>query len=85
MRASHKITMEIPDELFLEIVNFKKKAHITDDAAAAFELIKRALTLPPYFTDFDWKRAEKVADEDIKKGRVKSFSAIDEFVADLKA
>ncbi len=85
MRTTHKITMEIPDELFLEIVNFKQKAHIADDATAAFELIKHALTLPSYFADFDWKKAEKVADEDIEKGRVKSFSGIDDLLADLKA
>ncbi len=85
MGAAHKITIEIPDELFLEIANFKKKVHISDDATAAFELIKHALTLPPYFADFDWEKAEKFADEDIEKGRVKSFSGVDDLLEDLKA
>ena len=85
MKAVHKITMEIPDEIFAGISDFKKKAKIADDAAAIFELVKYALTLPTYFSNFDWKKAEKEADDDIKQGRVKRFSSVDEFLADLKA
>ncbi len=85
MKAVHKITMEIPDEIFSGISDFKKKTKIADDAAAIFELVKYALTLPVYFSNFDWKKAEKEADDDIKQGRVKRFSSVDEFLADLKA
>jgi hypothetical protein len=46
---------------------------------------KYALSFPPYFKNYDWDKAEKEADNDIKKGRVKSFSSVDEFLADLKA
>ncbi|MCX5813689.1 MAG: hypothetical protein NT178_14255 [Proteobacteria bacterium] len=85
MKTSHKITMDIPDEIFAGISDFKKKSKITDDAAAVFELIKYALSFPLYFKNYDWDKAEKEADNDIKKGRVKSFSSVDEFLADLKA
>jgi len=85
MKTVHKITMEIPDEIFAGISDFKKKTKIADDAAAIFELVKYALTLPEYFRNFDWKKAEKEADDDIKQGRVKRFSSVDEFLADLKA
>ena len=85
MKTIHKITMEIPDEIFAGISDFKKKTKIADDAAAIFELVKYALTLPTYFRNFDWKKAEQEADDDIKQGRVKSFSSVDELLADLKA
>ena len=85
MKTIHKITMEIPDEIFTGISDFKKKTKIADDAAAIFELVKYALTLPTYFINVDWKKAEKEANDDVKKGRVKSFSSVDEFLADLKA
>lgn len=39
MKTSHKITMDIPDEIFAGISDFKKKSKITDDAAAVFEVI----------------------------------------------
>jgi len=77
--------MEIPDEMFAGITDFKKRAKIADDAAAIFELVKYALTLPAYFRNFDWKKAEQEADDDIKRGRVKGFPSVDEFLADLKA
>ena len=85
MKTMHKITVEIPDEIFAGIADFKKKAKIADDADAIFELVKYALTLPAYFRKFDWKKAEQEAADDIKQGRVKSFSSVDEFLADLKA
>jgi len=85
VKAGHKITLEIPDEVFKEIADFRRRAHIGDDKTAVFELIKYALTLPPYFARFDWKKAEEEADADIAAGNVKSFSSVDEFFADLKA
>jgi hypothetical protein len=85
MKTVHKITIEIPDEIFAGISDFKKKTKIADDAAAIFELVKYALTFPAYFRNFGWKKAEQEADDDIKQGRVKSFSSVDEFLADLKA
>ncbi|KAF0144665.1 MAG: hypothetical protein FD156_1679 [Nitrospirae bacterium] len=85
MKAGHKITLEIPDELYEEITDFRKKAHISDAKKAVCKLLEYAITLPPYFKDFDWKRAEKEADVEIKSGKVKGFSSVDDFLADLKA
>lgn len=85
LESSHKITLEIPEEIFTEISEFKKKANISDDETAVFELLKYALTLPQYFKNYDWEKAEKEADEDIASGRIKSFSSLDELLADLNA
>lgn len=85
MKSSHKITIDIPEEVFTGIANFKKRAHISDDKTAIFELLKYALTLPPYFHSFDWQKAEAEADSEITANNVKSFSSVDEFLADLKA
>ena len=39
MKAGHRVTIEIPDEMFAGIADFKKKARIADDAAAILELV----------------------------------------------
>lgn len=85
MAATHKITIDIPDELFNEISEFKKIANIADDNIAIYRLLKNALSLPEYFMHFDWEIAEKEADEDIKAGRTKNFSSAEELLADLNA
>ena len=85
MRNGHKITLEIPDELFEEISSYKETAHIADEGIAVVNLLKYALTLPPYFRAFDWDKAEKEADAEIEAERSKSFSSVDEFLADLKS
>lgn len=85
MKTGHKITLDIPDDIFREIADFKKRSNIKDNQSAAFRLITYALSLPPYFAAFDWQKAEKEADADITAGRVKSFSSVDDFLADLKA
>lgn len=85
MKSSHKITIDISDEVFKGIYDFKKHAHISDDKTAVFELLKYALMLPPYFHSFDWQKAENEADSEITANNMKSFSSVDEFLADLKA
>jgi hypothetical protein len=85
MKTSHKITLDIPDEVFEGISAFKERLHIKNNSSAAVELIKYALSLPPYFADFDWQKAEGEADADISAGRVASFSSVDDLLADLKA
>lgn len=85
MKTGHKITLEIPDALFEEISSYKKKAHISDDGSAVVSLLEYALTLPSYFKAFDWKKAEEEADSEITTGKTKSFSSVDEFIADLKS
>lgn len=85
MATTHKITIDIPDELFNEISEFKKNANIADDKIAIYRLLKNALSLPEYFMRFDWETAEKEADEDIKSGKTKDFSSVEELLADLSA
>jgi len=82
--AIHELTINLSDEIIKEIERYKKVTHkkSTDDAVA--ELIRYALTLPPYFKDFDWKEAETEADEDIAAGKIKSFNSVEDFIADLK-
>ncbi len=85
MSLPHRITIEISDALFSEISEFKKVQAIEDDTIAICRLIKNGLSIPEYFRDFDWQVAEKEADEDIKTGRTKGFSTVDELLADLNA
>jgi|APFre7841882590_1041340.scaffolds.fasta_scaffold104478_1 hypothetical protein len=85
MKTGRKITLELSDEVFAELADFKKRANISDTKTAIFALIKYALTLPPYFKSFDWELAEKEADDEIASGNVKEFTSLDAFLADLKA
>jgi len=85
MESSHRITLDLPDEIFTELADFKKRANIQDTNAAVYELLRYALTLPPYFKNFDWEKAEEEADTDIAAGNVKTFASVDQFLADLKA
>ena len=85
MQTDHKITIDIPDEIFAGIVDFKKKAHLTDNNSAIFELIKYALSFSPYFKNFNWEKAEKAAANEIKSSRVEHFFSVDDFLSDLKA
>jgi predicted CopG family antitoxin len=82
--ATHELTINLSDEIFEEIKRYKKVRHkkSTDDAVA--ELIKYALTLPPYFKDFDWGKAEAEADKEISTGKIKSFNSVEDFITDLK-
>jgi len=75
MATTHKITIDISEELFNEISEFKKSANIADDETAIYRLLKNALFLPEYFKHFAWETAEKEADEDIISGKKKDFSS----------
>jgi hypothetical protein len=85
MGITHKITVDVPDDVFESIAEFKKRMDIDNDSVAVFELLKYALTLPPYFTSFDWKMAEDEADADIEAGNVQHFASMKDFIADLNA
>ena len=85
MGITHKITVDVPDDVFESIAEFKKRMDIDNDSVAVFELLKYALTLPPYFTSFDWKMAEDEADADIEAGNVQHFESMKDFIAELNA
>jgi len=84
MKTDRTITLEIPEDMAAELANFKRRSNITDTRAAVFELLKYALTLPPYFRNFDWEKAEAEADADIAAGRVACFTSVEDLLADLK-
>jgi len=82
--ASRAVTITLTDDVFEEIERYKKSAGKTNTEEAVSELIKYALTLPPYFREFDWEKAEAEADKQIASGKIKSFDSIEDFIADLK-
>ncbi len=84
MPGTHKLTINLSDDLLDEIDKFKENTHKPSRAVAVAELIKYALTLPPYFRQFNWKQAEKEADEDIRTDCINSFDSIEDFLIDLK-
>ncbi|MEC4686665.1 MAG: hypothetical protein VST71_13175 [Nitrospirota bacterium] len=82
--ATHEVTINLSDEILEEIERYKNVRHkkSIDDAVA--ELIKYALTFPPYFKYFDWEKAEAEADKEIAAGKTKSFETVEDFIADLR-
>ena len=85
MTEKHKITIEIPDNIYAGIMAFSKNNKISDSGEAIMELVKHALKLPPYFKNFDWEMAEKEADEEINSGDVMEFSDVDDFLNELNS
>lgn len=82
--ATRELTITLSDTIFEEIKKFKKLSHKKSTKDAVTDLIKYALTLPPYFKNFDWKKAEAEADKEIAAGKTKSFKSIEDFLSDLK-
>lgn len=85
MTEKHKMTLEIPDNIYAEILAFSRNNNINDSGEAVMELVKHALSLPPYFKDFDWDKAEQEADEEISSGNVMEFSDVDSFLNELNS
>ncbi len=80
-----KVVIELPNNVFNEVIRFKEELHLKDEQSAIYKLIRYALSLPPYFRSFNWENAETEADSDIASGRIKEFSSADELLADLNA
>jgi len=51
--AQREITITLADDIIEEIEKYRKSARKTKTEEAVAELIKYALTLPPYFRDFN--------------------------------
>lgn len=81
---TQKLTINLSNDLVKEIEHYKEVADEPSRSQAIIDLLKHALTLPPYFKGYDWKKAEAGADKAVKEGRVKSFKSVKEFLADLK-
>lgn len=82
--ALREITITLAEDIIDEIERYRKSARKTNTEEAVTELIKYALTLPPYFKAFDWTKAEAEADNQIAAGKTKSFDTVEDFIADLK-
>jgi metal-responsive CopG/Arc/MetJ family transcriptional regulator len=63
--ATRKLTIDLTDDVLEEIERYKKSTQKNSTEEAVTELIRHALTLPPYFREFSWERAELEADEEI--------------------
>lgn len=83
MSDSRRLCITLPDKLFSEVERFKKSVKARSRSAAVVELLKYAINLPPYFKDFDWKRAEEEADMAIKKGETKTFGSLEKLIKHL--
>ncbi len=82
--ATRALRITLTNDVFEEIERYKISAKKTNTEEAVAELIKYALTLPPYFKEFDWEKAEVEADREIASGKTKSFDSVEDFIADLK-
>lgn len=82
--ATQELTITLSDKVLDEVKKYKKLLHKKSTGDAVAELIKYALTLPPYFKNFDWKKAEAEADEEIASGKTKSFRSAEDFLSNLK-
>lgn len=80
-----KLTIEIPDDLLHEIDLYCKTSRKESASEAVVDLLKSALTLPEYFRNFDWEKAEKEADELAASGKVKTANSVEELVKDLES
>ena len=83
MDKRHSITVELTEDLFEQLQEYKKTTDLPDDESVVIELLRYALCLPPYFKEFNWSKAEMEADEDIRQGRTKRFSSVEDLINDL--
>ena len=56
---TQKLLLNIPDNLVEQIDHYKDIAKEPSRSKTIIDLLKYALTLPPYFKDFDWQKAGK--------------------------
>lgn len=82
--ATQELTITLSDKVLDEVKKYRKLLHKKSTGDTVAELVKYALTLPPYFKAFDWKKAEAEADGEIASGKTKSFRSAEDFLSDLK-
>ncbi len=81
---THKLTIDLSDDMLERIKDYKILSHKKDIAEAVNELIDYALNLPMYFRQFDWGKAEEEAEKEIALGNVKSFDTVEDLISDLE-
>jgi predicted CopG family antitoxin len=79
-----ELTITLSDDIFREVEKYKKSTQKQSTEEAIAELVKYALTIPPYFRSFDWEKAEAEADKEIALGKTKSFDTVEDLITDLK-
>ncbi|OQX77510.1 MAG: hypothetical protein B6D61_07095 [Bacteroidetes bacterium 4484_249] len=81
---NYRLTIDLSGDMLEEIKRYKDITHKQNIKEAVNELIKYALNLPLYFRQFDWKKSEEDADNEIALGNVKSFDTVDDLISDLE-
>lgn len=82
--ATQELTITLSDKVLDEVKRYRKLLHKKSTGDTVAELVEYALTLPPYFKGFDWKKAEAEADEEITGGKTKAFKSAEDLLSDLK-
>lgn len=70
MSTRAKLIVDVERDLLDRIDDYRFTHRKHSRAETVRELLEYALTLPPYFKDWNWEKAEAEADEDIKTGRL---------------
>ena len=70
MTTKAKLIIQVPKDLLDRVDDYRFTHRKHSRAETVRELLDHALTLPPYFKDWDWEKAEAGADEAIKKGQI---------------
>ncbi|MEE8483568.1 MAG: ribbon-helix-helix domain-containing protein [Nitrospinota bacterium] len=83
--ADKKLTLDLPEDLLEEVDSYKAKANKKSISEAVADLLRSALTLPDYFMNFDWDKAEKEVDELRAAGKVKTVQTAEELINDLES
>ena len=81
--SKNELTINLSKKTLEEIKRYKVSTNKKSTEDAVTELIEYALTLPPYFKDFDWESAEAEADKEIAAGQTESFNTAEDFISDL--
>ena len=85
MAIKTKLIIQVPKDLLDRVDDYRFMHRKNSRAETVRELLDYALTLPPYFKDWDWEKAEAKADEAIKKGElVGPFDNIKDALKSLK-
>ncbi|MBU0568141.1 hypothetical protein KKC52_08860 [bacterium] len=70
MATRAKLIIDVERGLLDRIDDYRFTHRKPSRAETVRELLDYALTLPPYFKDWDWEKAEAEADEAIRKGEL---------------
>ncbi len=85
MTKGLKLNIEIPGNLKKRLKEHISLNHDESIETTVINLLDYALApYPPYFENYNWKKAEAEADEAIAKGDIKSFDNAEDLIRDLQ-